>query len=76
MSVSISPLQACRTCEHGRNLYQNRPPLMHVARCDKNLITQYRFPRHEQDDQHGFYRHCADWKCRTEVIDAEKEENV
>ncbi len=72
MSVSTSPLQACRTCEHGRELYQARVTETR-AFCPKGHFVRYRFPEHENDDQHGFYRHCADHHQRAEVIDADKE---
>lgn len=69
MSVSTPPLQACRTCEHGRNIRRISGAL---GICDLKHETIYRLPEHEYDDQHGYHRHCADWQCRAEVIDAEE----
>ena len=71
MSVSKPPLHACRTCEHGRKLYERRV-VGGLSRCDKVHEVIYRFPEHDHDDQHGFYRECADHEQRAEVIDGEE----
>ena len=71
MSVPIPPLHACRTCEHGRELYERRA-CGGLSVCAKGYEVLYRFPEHEHDDQHGFYRECADHEHRAEVIDAEE----
>ena len=73
MSVTTPPLQACRTCEHGRNLYGLKARVSATrGECDLGHYPAYRKPEHEHDDQHGYHWHCADWKCRAEVIDAEE----
>ena len=71
MIVSKPPLQACRTCEHGRKLL-----LYKVAHpyCGENHQPTYAPPSHEHDDQHGFHRHCADFVMREEIIDADEED--
>ena len=76
MSNQNPPLQACRTCEHGRNLHADMQPHadgIHIIQpiCGKKHAPGYNLPTHEHDDQHGFYRHCLDWQCRAEVIDAD-----
>ena len=70
MSVSTPPLQACRTCDHGRNIRRVSGAL---GLCDLKHETLYRIPEHEHDDQGGYYRECADHVQRAEVIDAEEE---
>ena len=71
MSVSTPQLQACRTCEHGRELYERRVS-GGASVCAKGWLVLYRFPEHEHDDQHGFYRECADHEQRAEVVDGEE----
>jgi len=71
MSVSTPPLQACRTCENGRELYSRRVS-GGASVCAKGWLVLYRFPKHEDDDQHGFYRECADHEQRSEVINSEE----
>jgi hypothetical protein len=71
MSVSTPPLQACRTCEHGRELYSRRVS-GGASVCAKGWLVLYRFPTHEQDDQHGFYRECEDHEQRSEVLNGEE----
>lgn len=71
MSVSIPPLHACRTCEHGRDLHRecdSRPF------CTAHHQPVYHLPEHEHDDQHGFHRHCESFVMRAEIIDADEED--
>ena len=75
--VSTPPLQACRICEHGRKLHELKNRASETrARCEANHLPAYRQPEHEHDDQHGYHRHCADFKMRAEVIDADEEDGA